>query len=171
MPTVCVQPVAWSSWAYYRPAMAHLQTSYVPQSVPRLARATEHRSMQSYARGTGSPTVWNRLLSARDEIQLSSDPLTFERSLVTWSTTIKNSRPTAMSTLNLAITIPHPPNCPKRFVSTNTVARNFPHPQLMSMYSRCSFHWKYIRKPSSKNVAIRQSRATVGKTFLPRLIT
>lgn len=84
---------------------------------------------------------------------------------------MKNRTPTAMSTLNLAMTIPQPPNCPIKLTKTNTVAKNLPQPQLISMYSRCSFHWKYIRKPSSKNVAIRHKRATVGRMFLPRRIT
>lgn len=83
---------------------------------------------------------------------------------------MKKSSPTAMSTLNLAITMPQPPSWPNRLTSTKTVARNLPQPQLMSMYSRCSFHWMYMRRPSSKNVAMRHKRATVGSTFLPRLM-
>lgn len=84
---------------------------------------------------------------------------------------MKKRIPTAMSTLNLAMTIPQPPSCPIKFTNTKTVAINLPQPQLMSMYSRCSFHWKYMRRPSSKNVAIRHRRATVGRIFLPRRIT
>lgn len=41
----------------------------------------------------------------------------------------------------------------------------------MSMYSLCSFHWNHIRKPSSKNVAIKQNLAIVGRTCFPFLIT
>ncbi|KAJ8960460.1 hypothetical protein NQ318_013744 [Aromia moschata] len=39
---------------------------------------------------------------------------------------------------------------------------NFPHPQDMSMYSLCSDHWNHIRRPSSRNVDIRQSLASVA---------
>lgn len=54
--------------------MAHPQISYAPRCVPRQAQATGHRSMQNYVAGTGSPTVWNRLLSEKDEnIQFSHD--------------------------------------------------------------------------------------------------
>lgn len=117
---------------------------------------------------------------------------------------MKNSVPHAMSTLNRVITRAQPPNCPKRFTNTNTVAKNywiffkmryvnqenvsnqmfdskfkkkyysnntFPHPQLISIYSLCSFHWNHIRKPSSKNVAIKQNLAIVGRMCFPFLIT
>lgn len=112
---------------------------------------------------------------------------------------MKNSIPQAISTLNRVITKAQPPNCPKRLTNTKTVAKNFkfqanetdkrfrycfflllqwisniltvPHPQLISIYSLCSFHWNHIRKPSSKNVAIKQNLAIVGRTCFPFLIT
>lgn len=83
---------------------------------------------------------------------------------------MKNNVPTAISTLNLEITMTQPPSCPNKLIKTNIVARNLPQPQLMSMYSRCSFHWNHIRSPSSKKVAIKQRRATIGRMFLPFLI-
>lgn len=87
------------------------------------------------------------------------------------SITMKNRTPQAMLTLHLAITITHPPSCPRRFTRTKTVAKNFPQPHDASIYSRCSLHWNHIRKPSSRNVAIRHSRASIGSTCLPLRIT
>lgn len=43
---------------------------------------------------------------------------------LTCRTTIENNTPHAISTLNLVITKPHPPNCPNKFIKTNNVARN-----------------------------------------------
>lgn len=40
---------------------------------------------------------------------------------------MKNSIPQAISTLNLVITNPQPPNCPIRFTNTKTVAKNYSH--------------------------------------------
>lgn len=114
--------------------------------------------------------------------------------LLTCKTTMKNNSPQAISTFNRPMTMTQPPNWPNKLTMTNTVAKNcngkngewswndnhsigisvvytFPHPQLISMYSLCSFHWKYIRNPSSRNVAIKHSRARVGRTYLPFLIT
>lgn len=56
-------------------------------------------------------------------------------------------------------------------LTTNIVARNFPQPHDMSMYSLCSTHCTHMRMPSSKNVEMRHNLATVGSTFLPLLIT
>jgi len=86
---------------------------------------------------------------------------------ITCSTTMKNSSPQAISTLKRPRTMTQPPICPTRLTSTKSIAKNHPHPQDMSMYSRCSFHWNHIRSPSSKNVDIRQNLATVGRMFFP----
>ena len=87
---------------------------------------------------------------------------------LTWRTTIKNRIPQAISTFSLPMTMTTPPSCPMRLITTKSVARNQPHPQEMSMYSLCSFHWVHIRTPSSKNVDTRQARATTGKICFPR---
>lgn len=59
----------------------------------------------------------------------------------------------------------------EKCVNNVSLSLTLPHPQLMSMYSLCSFHWNHIRKPSSKNVAIKQNLAIVGRTCFPFLIT
>ena len=80
-------------------------------------------------------------------------------------------RAQAMSTFQRKRTMKQPPNWPNRLMMTNMVARNLPQPQEMSMYSLCSFHWKYIRIPSSRKVEIRQSLANVGRIVLVLLKT
>jgi hypothetical protein len=85
--------------------------------------------------------------------------------------TIPKSRAQAISTFQRRRTIKQPPSCPNRLMITNIVAKNLPHPQEMSMYSLCSFHWKYIRIPSSRKVEIRHNLAKVGRIVLVRLST
>lgn len=84
---------------------------------------------------------------------------------------MKNNTPQAIGTFNLAMTITQPPICPIKLTNTNTVAKNFPQPHDISIYSLCSDHWNHIRKPSSKNVAMRHNRATVGNMYFPFRIT
>lgn len=88
-----------------------------------------------------------------------------------WRTTMKNNTPQAMLTRHLAMTITHPPSWPTRLIKTNNVARICPQPQDMSMYSLCSLHWNHMRNPSSKNVAIKQTRASVGSMCFPLRMT
>lgn len=85
--------------------------------------------------------------------------------------TMKKSTPQAIGTLYLIITITQPPSCPIKLTKTNNVAKIFPQPQDMSIYSLCSYHWNHIRKPSSKNVDIKHSLATVGRTYFAFLVT
>lgn len=54
---------------------------------------------------------------------------------------------------------------------SGAMSLTLPQPQLMFMYSRCSFHWNHMRRPSSKNVAIKQNLANVGRMCFPFLIT
>ena len=89
----------------------------------------------------------------------------------TCRTTMKNSTPHAISTLKRNITMPTPPSCPMRLITTNMVAKNQPQPHDMSMYSLCSFHCVHILIPSSKNVDTRQALATIGNICLPFLDT
>ena len=61
---------------------------------------------------------------------------------------MKNSTPHAISTLKRNITMPTPPSCPMRLITTNMVAKNQPQPHDMSTYSLCSFHCVPILIPS-----------------------
>ena len=79
--------------------------------------------------------------------------------------------PQAMSTFSLSMTIVTPPNCPRRFITTNKVAKNQPHPQEISIYSLCSDHWTHIRMPSSKNVETKHRRAKCGRTCFDERVT
>lgn len=101
---------------------------------------------------------------------------------------MKNRSPQAICTRRRKMTITTPPSWPSKFTSTKTVAKNFPQFHDIFMYSLCSFHLKakieimitgwdslsvfctyctHIRIPSSKKVAIRQRRATVGRIRFP----
>lgn len=81
--------------------------------------------------------------------------------------TMPKSRAQAASTLKRKRTMMQPPSWPNRLRMTKRVAKNLPQPHEMSMYSLCSFHWKYMRIPSSRKVEMRQSLAKVGKnTFV-----
>lgn len=91
--------------------------------------------------------------------------------LLTCKTTMKNNTPHAIETLYLMITITHPPNCPIKLTNTKTVAKNFPQPHDISIYSLCSFHWNHIRNPSSRKVEMRHNLATVGRMCFPLRIT
>lgn len=84
---------------------------------------------------------------------------------------MKKSTPQAIGTLYLIITITQPPSCPIKLTKTNNVAKILPQPQDISIYSLCSYHWNHIRKPSSKNVDIKHSLATVGRTYFAFLVT
>lgn len=77
---------------------------------------------------------------------------------------MKNKTPQAMGTFFCIKTKAHPPSWPIKFIRTNSVAKNLPQPQDISMYSLCSDHCTHIRIPSSKNVEIRQALAIVGNT-------
>uniref|UniRef100_A0A0P6H0T1 Uncharacterized protein n=1 Tax=Daphnia magna TaxID=35525 RepID=A0A0P6H0T1_9CRUS len=61
-----------------------------------------------------------------------------------------------------------PSSCPNRLMMT---AKNLPHPQEMSMYSLCSFYWKYMRMPSSRNVEMRQEYVAEGTSNYSKTIT
>ena len=89
----------------------------------------------------------------------------------TWRKTIPKRMPQAMSTFSLSMTIVTPPNCPRRFITTNKVAKNQPHPQEISIYSLCSDHWTHIRMPSSKNVETKHRRAKCGRTCFDERVT
>ena len=69
------------------------------------------------------------------------------------------------------MTIVTPPNCPRRFITTNKVAKNQPHPHEISIYSLCSDHWTHIRMPSSKNVETKHRRAKCGRTCFDERVT
>lgn len=77
----------------------------------------------------------------------------------------------AMGTFRRIKTMIQPPNWPNKLMMTNMVARNFPQPHEISMYSLCSFHWNHIRIPSSKNVDMRHNLAMWGSTVLVLLKT
>lgn len=102
---------------------------------------------------------------------------------------MKNKRPQAIWTRRRKMTITTPPSWPSKFIRTKSVAKNFPQFQDMFMYSLCSFHLKkmgnimilesnllsvastycnHIRIPSSRKVAMRQRRASVGRIRFPR---
>lgn len=121
--------------------------------------------------------MWN-LFKTEDD--LSERALSFIRTLClrfccfllpTCKMTMKNSTPQAMGTLYLTMTITQPPNWPIRLTNTKSVAKILPQPHDMSIYSLCSFHWNHIRSPSSKNVEIKQRRATVGRMYFAFLVT
>lgn len=56
------------------------------------------------------------------------------------NTTMKNNIPQAIRTCFCRSTRIHPPNCPTKLTRTNTVAKNIPQFQDMSMYLLCSDH-------------------------------
>lgn len=53
---------------------------------------------------------------------------------------MKNNIPQAIRTCFCNNISMHPPNCPTKFMRTNTVARNIPQLQDMSIYLLCSDH-------------------------------
>ena len=91
--------------------------------------------------------------------------------IYTWRKTIPKRMPQAMSTFSLSMSIVTPPNCPRRFITTNKVAINQPHPQEISIYSLSSDHWTHIRMPSSKNVETKHRRAKCGRTCFDERVT
>lgn len=133
------------------------------------------RQTTSWCSPFSTSTSWSSLISLIYRCFLycwscCSPPVLYSYKL-TCRTTMKNKTPQAIATRNLPITITQPPSCPIKLTKTKTVARNFPHPQDMSIYSRCSDHWTHIRIPSSRNVEIRHNLAIVGRTCFPCLNT
>lgn len=60
--------------------------------------------------------------------------------MLTCNTTMKNNIPQANRTCFCSNTSIHPPSCPIKLTRTNTVAKNIPQFQDMSMYLLCSDH-------------------------------
>nr|CAD7438441.1 unnamed protein product [Timema bartmani] len=157
----------------------HQQTNSCPPPDSLPTPEAEHQSGLSSGTRTGDPTGYCMQMSgtqhhfilvernSRGNVRsvvsyLPQSKLQTKPMYLTCKTTIKKSTPQAMGTLNLPMTMTHPPSWPIRLTRTNIVARTFPQPQDISMYSLCSDHCTHIRIPSSKKVEIKHNLATVN---------